>query len=95
MMIDNIEIIYFLDYIERRIHLLEVNKSKSILNEISPDFQKRIIEQEHLLMDVIDFEWILYASGGLIFAFKDYNLHFIEKTDKRLHSPFKAQIEGD
>lgn len=95
MKIDNIEIIYFIDYIGRKVHILEVSKStQSILNAIGPQFQKELIEKELLLIDVMDFEWLIYALGGLVMAYKDYNLVFVDKTDKKLHSPFIAQSEG-
>jgi hypothetical protein len=90
MRIDNIEIEYFINYIGRSIHILDKTRNhyQNLLNIMSPEFQKRIIEEEQLLSDVFDFDWICYGSGGLIMEFKEYTLVFVSKQDNRLHKPF-------
>jgi hypothetical protein len=90
MKIFNTEIEYFIDYVSRTIHIKERPTSSfhSLFNEISPEFQSLLIEEEHLLMDVLDFEWICYGFAGLIMEYKNYSLVFVSKTDERLHKPF-------
>jgi hypothetical protein len=90
MRINNIEVEYFVDYVGRGIHILDKSRAhyQNLLNEMSPDFQMNFIEGENLLMDVMEFDWICYGSGGLIMEFKEYGLVFVPKNDKRLHKPF-------
>lgn len=90
MKIDDIEIEYFIDYIAKRIHLLDLNYTtdNNLPNIIGPEFQMKLVEQEHLLLDVLDFEWVIYASNGLILLYKIYNLQLVGKTEKKLHRPF-------
>ena len=90
MKIERVEIEYFIDYIEKTIHLLDNTSTHytNLLNAISPEFQKKLIEEEHLLLDVLDFDWFCYGIGGLVMQFKDYSLMFVSKKDERLHKPF-------
>lgn len=97
MKIDNIILEYYIDYIGNKIHLLEKRSTSnydSLVNNIGPEFQKRIIDSENLLIDVIDFEWLLYCSNDLVFTYKDYNLNIVSKTEKRLYGPFLSFLEG-
>ena len=55
---------------------------------MSPEFQMNVIEGEQLLIDVLDFDWICYGSGGLIMEFKESGLMFVSKDDKRLYKPY-------
>jgi hypothetical protein len=66
-----------------------LNRSQfGLLNIIDPHFQMEVIEKGYLLIDVMDFDWICYGSGGLIMEYKDYSLMFVSKEDNRLHKPF-------
>jgi hypothetical protein len=90
MKINNIELTYFINYLEKTVHLKDLNhfRNRYLLNEVSPSFKKKIIESESLLTDVLGFEWLIYCSDGLVMEYKDYNLTFVTKEDKRLHKPF-------
>jgi hypothetical protein len=96
MKIKNIEVTYLIEYIEKRIHVLDLSNSNygGLQNVIGPDFQKELIEKEHLLIDVMDFDWVLYCSGGLVMTYKGYNLNLVSKTEKWLHAPFLSRIQG-
>lgn len=90
MKIENVDLELFIDYIGKTVHLLEISRSpySALLNEISPEFQKKVIEKGLLLMDVLDFDWFCYASSGLVMEYKDYGLLFVSKNENRLHKPF-------
>jgi len=93
--INGIEIKFHVDYIERIIHLFDVNSShiQSLVNNISPSFQKDLIQQGQLLLDVLDFEWVCYSLNAPIFGYKDYNLYFINETEKRLYEPYRRVLK--
>ncbi len=95
MKIEEVEFEYFIDYIGRSIHLLDLSNShyRTLLNAIGDEFQNKVIEKEHLLQDVLTFDWICYSHTGLIMEFKNYSLVFVSKGDKRLHKPFVGLTE--
>lgn len=97
MEIDNIELEYFIDYINNKMHLLDSSLNSHTIgnlpNVIGTGFQKKLIEKENLLIDVIDFEWICYCPNGVVMAFKDYNLKLISKKLPWLHKPFLTVSE--
>jgi hypothetical protein len=76
--INNIEFDYSIDYINRKMHLLdmEYSRKQALFNGINPDFQKRLVEAENLLQDVLTFEWICYGSDGIIAAYSNYNFKY-------------------
>jgi hypothetical protein len=94
MRINNSELEYFIDYINKRIHLLDLDTlgMRSLTNTIDPTFQKMFIEHENLLKDVIDFQWICYATDGLIAEYKNYNFKFIPNEADICHKPFKEKM---
>lgn len=97
MKIDNIELVYFIDYLGRKVHLLEKSNSgtqDSLPNVLSPSFQRKLIEREHLLIDLMDFDWILYSQGRFVTRYRAYNLAIVSKTEKWLHKPFLDDIGG-
>jgi hypothetical protein len=95
MKIGEVELEYFIDYIGRSIHLLDLSNShyRRLLNAIGPELQNELIEKEHLLQDVLTFDWICYSNTGLIMEYKNYSLVFVSKNDKRLHRPFVGLTE--
>jgi hypothetical protein len=90
MRIENVEIEYMVDYINRCVHMADKSRHQfqGLLNVMSPEFQTNVIEGEGLLIDVMDFDWICYGSGGLIMEFKECGLVFVSKEDNRLHKPY-------
>lgn len=96
MKVFNVEIEYHIDYLGKAVHLLETNKTISpvLPNVISSEFQEEFVDKELLLSDVLGFEWFLYCSGGLVFAFDNYNLNLITKEDKRLNKAYLSRITG-
>lgn len=87
---------YHVDYINKKIHLLDLSKATrgQIVNNISPDYQKRLIEAQGLMQDVIDFDWICYGSDGLITSYQNYNFKIINYKLPYLHKPYKIICEG-
>lgn len=84
------ELEYYIDYMNRRIHLLDKSypSTPELLNVITPEFQKQFIENECLLIDVLDFDWFIYASNGIIFSYSAYRLELVNPEEKTLYKPF-------
>ncbi len=95
MKIEETRFEYFIDYINNRIHLLDCDNSvaNSLINNISPEFQAKMIEDECLMLDVLDFEWICYGQDGLIVSYKDYNVKILNPKLPNLHKPYKVVME--
>jgi hypothetical protein len=95
MKIDNVEFEYFIDYINKKIHLLDSGNvnMKNLINTITPEFQKLFIEKESLLADLIEFEWICYSSDGIIASYNDYSVKLMNPKLPYLHKPFKVLAE--
>lgn len=90
MRIGNTQLEYFIDYLNKRVHLLDLDRSgmQTVTNAIDPKFQKRFIRQEHLLSDLLDFQWICYGTDGIVAEYKDYNFSFVPHGDQRTHQPY-------
>lgn len=87
---------YYIDYLNRRVHVLEKGKplySNNLPNQMGTDFQKRFIEKERILKDVLDFEWLCYSSDGLVLLYKKHNLSLASGKVERLHKPFLDVIK--
>lgn len=95
MLVGELELEYYIDYLEKRFHLLEKDRMmfRGLPNLIDSDFQRKIIKQENLLLGVLDFEWVLYCSSGLVMTYKDFNLQLMPKYEKWLHRPFLDVID--
>ena len=96
MKIDNIELEYHIDYLQRKIHLLDLGPrhSQTLLNIISPEFQKKFVKQEALLIDIVDFDWVLYCGSGLVILYSNYTANIVGKSEKWLYTPFKRPTTG-
>lgn len=90
MRVQNVEIDYFIDYINNKAHIIELKKSpmNALINNINSQFQQELVETESLLNDVLDFDWICYCADGLIIKYRDYNYRIINKKLPFLYSPF-------
>ena len=91
MKVENIEVEFFIDYLNKRIHVLEKGRSlynQSLPNIIGTEFQKSFIEQQNLLIDVMNFEWFCYCSNGLVLLFKGRGLNLVSDTSEMLYKPF-------
>lgn len=90
MLIDNTEVTYFIDYINKKMHVLDSDSPgrMSLTNAIDPHFQKRLLEQENLLQDIIDFEWFCYGTDGIIASYHDYNFKYVNAKLPWVHKPF-------
>lgn len=88
--INNTELEYFIDFITKKMHLLDLDNSgtKTLTNAIDPHFQQALIDQENLLQDIIDFEWLVYATDGIIASYSDYNFKFVNPKLPYLHKPY-------
>lgn len=94
MKILNTEIEYFIDYLDNKIHILDKSKSyyNDLPNSIGPEFQKELIEKDHLLLDIISFEWVCYCAGGFVLVYNSRTLRIISATEKWLHRPYMDAI---
>jgi hypothetical protein len=93
MKIDGIKLQYFIDYLEKRVHLMDMNPvGQNLANAMCPDFQKKFVEQEHLLSDVADFEWLLYV-GNLIISYQNYDIKVVNAKLPYVHKPFLKTLE--
>lgn len=90
MRVGNTELVYFIDYLGKKIHLLDMDEPgrKTITNAIDPTFQQKLIEQEGLLNDVMDFDWLVYATDGIIASYRNYNFKFVNPKLPYLHQPY-------
>lgn len=93
--IDSVEVEYHIDYLQKKIHLLDVGPrfSNTLVNMISPDFQKKFVDTENLLIDIISFEWLLYCGSGLVISYKDYSASLVLDRPKWLYGPFLGRIQ--
>ena len=96
MKVNNTELDYYVDYINKKIHLLDMERdtSKSLANIISPDFQNKLIEQEGLLQDILDFDWVCYCYDGIIASYRNYNFKLVNPKLPYLHRPYKLTMES-
>lgn len=87
---------YHIDYINKKVHLLDLSQAAlgQIVNNISPDYQKRLMEAQGLMQDIIDFDWIVYCIDGLICSYQNYNFKVQNPKLPYLHIPYKKICEG-
>lgn len=90
MTYDNTNFDYYVDYVEKRIHIKDHESSQtySVMNQISPMFQMWLIEEEGLLSDVIAFDWYLYTGSDIVARWSDYTFKFISSTEPSVHKPY-------
>jgi hypothetical protein len=90
MIFGNTEIRYHIDYLQKKIHLLDLKErgTKLLINEISPQYQEELVKHEQLLQDVLNFDWYCYLQDGLILLYNDYNTKFVSAKLPYLYSPF-------
>jgi hypothetical protein len=92
--INNINLEYFIDYINRRVHILDLEPfGDRLLNSISPEFMRKFISAENLLIDILEFDWLCYATSGVIFSYKNYNVQFAHSETALIHQPFIEKIK--
>lgn len=93
---ENIKMEYHIDYINKKIHFVDWSQAahEQIVNLISPDYQKRFLEAEALMQDVLDFDWIIYGVDGLISSYKNYNFKILNPKLPYLHRPYKLICEA-
>lgn len=96
MRIGDTQLEYFIDYLNRRVHLFDLDKSgmRTVTNAIDPKFQKRFIRQEQLLSDLLDFQWICYGTDGIVVEYKEYSFSFVSHKDQRVHQPYIDKMEA-
>jgi hypothetical protein len=95
MRIGNSELEYFIDYLNKRIHLLDLNKfgTMTLTNNLDPSFQQELINQESLLSDIMDFDWICYGTDGIITEYSHYNFKFLSYNTLLLHQPYVDKMK--
>lgn len=95
MKVESVEVEIHVEHKEKRIHVLELSPPSynGLHNSIGPEFQKKLIEQANLLIDVLDFEWICYGAGGVILTYKDYGLQLGNGNPNALHWAFVKRIK--
>lgn len=90
MRLGNTSFEYFIDYINKKIHLLDLDQSRtmSLTNAIDPTFQQKLVDAECLLKDVLDFEWLCYGTDGIVASYRNYNFKFANHKLPYLHQPY-------
>jgi hypothetical protein len=90
MKVGNTELLYYIDYVGKRIHLLDMDGQgrTSLTNAIDPTFQKLFVEKEMLMTDILEFDWICYGTDGIIAAYSNYNFKYMNPKLPYLHKPF-------
>lgn len=93
--IDNINIEYYVDYLKRQMHLLDLENfaNQSVRNCIDQTWQRKLIYQEMLLTDVMDFDWYIYALDGVVLVYRHYNLSFVDDYSQ-LHQAFTEKLKN-
>ena len=86
---------YFIDYINKRIHLFDLDNygSTTLSNNLDPTFQQKLIDQECLLSDVMDFKWICYGTDGIIAEYRNYNFNIISHDMRLTHEPYIEKMK--
>jgi hypothetical protein len=94
MLVNNTELVYFIDYLGKRIHILDLNfpGRTKIANAIDPIFQQKVIDEGQLLKDILDFEWFIYAHDGIIGNYKEYNFRLVNPRMPYLHKPYLDEM---
>lgn len=95
MQIENTEIEYHIDHEQKKLHLLDLDQSgrKSLTNAIGNAFIMSLIEQEHLPLEVFKYEWICYASDGIVASYEGYNFNFKHHSLPYLHKEYLEVME--
>ena len=96
MKIGKCELEYHVDYINRKIHILDLDQPmrRTLTNEISPDFQKRFVAQEELLQDCLEFDWICYGTDGIICSYSNYNFKYQNPKLPYLFEPYVKEMDN-
>jgi hypothetical protein len=87
---ENAKFEYYVDYVEKRIHIKDHESAHtySVMNQISPDFQKWLVREEELLIDVLEFDWYLYTGNDIVARWSDYTFKFITPTESSVYKPY-------
>jgi hypothetical protein len=95
MNIGNTDIEYHIDYVNKKMHLLDLNVSEinKLTNQIDPTYQRKVIDHEGLLQDLLDFEWICYANDGYVASYLNYNFKILSPKLPYLHKPYLEIIQ--
>lgn len=96
MKVNKTELDYHVDYLNKKIHLLDKSGfpgQTSLTNSLDPDFKKSLIAQESLLQDVLDFDWICYSCEGFIALYTDFNFKMVSPKLPYLHEPFLKYMQ--
>lgn len=90
MKVGNTEIEFHIDYVNKKFHLVDLDNTgmHKLTNYIDPTYQKKLIEQESLLSDLIDFEWICYSNDGYIASYLNYNFKILSPKVPYLFKPY-------
>lgn len=96
MKVNNTEFDYQIDYINKKIHLIDkfgLHNDNSLVNAVDPEFQQAFIKQYMLLEDIVDFDWIVYASNGIVAQFRGYAFAIISPKLPYLHKPYLEAMQ--
>jgi hypothetical protein len=90
MRIGNTNIEYHIDYVNKKFHVLDIENSgvAKLTNCIDPTYQKKVIEHENLLQDLLDFEWVCYSPDGYVASYLNYNFKVLSPKLPYLHKPY-------
>lgn len=88
----NVKFEYHIDYINKRLHLLNIDHRRKISDVIGLDFQAEFIKAEKLLIDILDFDWYLYESQGIIVLYKNSSYFLTSHLMPYLHKDYLNKL---
>jgi hypothetical protein len=91
MKVNNVEFEYFIDFDNKKVHLLDSSESiqKTLMNTITPEFQQAVINEMSLSAGLLDFEWLCYSGDGIIASYRDYDVKLVSPKMPYLYKPFQ------
>lgn len=95
MEIGGINLEYYIDYINRRVHILDRERiGNKLVNTISPQWMEEFIQHENLLIGLMDFDWLCYATNGIILLYKDYNIQIVSSDTSLIYRPYVEYMKN-
>src|SRR3954466_2323569 len=95
MDLGKVEIDFHVDYINKKVHLLDLNQNTSfgLFDVISPDLKTKFAQDHDFMMDVLTFDWICYGRDGIVCSYDNYNFKYMNPKLPYLHEPYLDEME--
>lgn len=95
MQIKDTEIDYYIDFPNKRIHLLDLDKDerRTLTNSIGLTFQVRFLTELELDADIMGFEWYCYGTDGNVARYRNHAFKYIPLSSKTIYKPFAKVMD--